>query len=74
MTAIQYICAKVGMVSGQGLAGVLRRHYPRWVFYAAVAALVVANTINAVPTLGLSRQGSTSSSRSANSGSSSPSD
>jgi NRAMP (natural resistance-associated macrophage protein)-like metal ion transporter len=47
MTAVQYMCAKVGMVSGQGLAGVLRQHYPRWVLYPAVALLVVANTINA---------------------------
>src|ERR1700694_5361796 len=27
MAAVQYICAKVGMVCGQGLAGVLREHY-----------------------------------------------
>ena len=52
MTAVQYICAKVGMVSGQGLAGVLRRHYPRWVLYPAVALLVVANTINAGADIG----------------------
>src|SRR6266567_4535398 len=44
--AVQFICAKVGMVCGQGLAGVLRRHYPRWLLYPAVFALVVANTIN----------------------------
>jgi Mn2+/Fe2+ NRAMP family transporter len=29
MTSVQYICGKVGMVSGMGLAGVLRRHYSR---------------------------------------------
>src|SRR5205823_6944341 len=46
MASVQFICAKVGMVSGQGLAGVLRRHYPRWLLYPAVVALVVANTIN----------------------------
>src|ERR1700730_12298397 len=46
MAAMQFICAKVGMVSGQGLAGVLRTHYPRWLLYPAVVALVVANTIN----------------------------
>ncbi len=47
MAAVQFICAKIGMVSGQGLAGVLRRHYPRAILYSAVAGLVVANTINA---------------------------
>src|SRR5437764_33771 len=29
MAAVQYICAKIGMVYGCGLAGILRRHYPR---------------------------------------------
>jgi NRAMP (natural resistance-associated macrophage protein)-like metal ion transporter len=46
MATVQYICAKVGMVSGQGLAGVLREHYPRWLLYPAVIGLVMANTIN----------------------------
>src|SRR5882762_1991216 len=35
MTAVQFICAKVGMVSGMGLAGVLRRHYSRPLLYVA---------------------------------------
>jgi NRAMP (natural resistance-associated macrophage protein)-like metal ion transporter len=52
MTAVQFICAKVGMVSGRGLAGVLRHHYPRGVLYPAVLAVVVANTINAGADLG----------------------
>lgn len=52
MAAVQYTCAKVGMVSGMGLAGVLRRHYPRWVLYPAVAALIAANTVNAGADLG----------------------
>jgi NRAMP (natural resistance-associated macrophage protein)-like metal ion transporter len=47
MAAIQFICAKVGMVSGMGIAGVLRRHYPPSLLYAAVSALMLANTINA---------------------------
>jgi NRAMP (natural resistance-associated macrophage protein)-like metal ion transporter len=47
MISVQYICAKIGLVNGRGLAGVLREHYPRWVLYPAVFALVVANTINA---------------------------
>src|SRR5216684_4396876 len=52
MASVQYICAKVGMVSGRGLAGVLRHHYPRWVMYPAVFLLVVANTINAGADIG----------------------
>jgi NRAMP (natural resistance-associated macrophage protein)-like metal ion transporter len=46
MSSVQWICAKVGLVTGMGLAGVLRDHYPRWLLYSAVIALVVANTIN----------------------------
>src|ERR1700740_827703 len=46
MASIQFICAKVGMVSGRGLAGVLREHYPRPLLHGAVIALFVANTIN----------------------------
>src|SRR5262249_25904619 len=47
MAAIQFICAKIGLVSGLGLAGVLKRHYPRWTLYPAVLGLAIANTINA---------------------------
>lgn len=47
MWAIQYICAKIGMVTGMGLAGVLKNHYSRWVLYPCVGGLVIANTINA---------------------------
>jgi NRAMP (natural resistance-associated macrophage protein)-like metal ion transporter len=52
MAAVQYICAKIGMVSGRGLAGVLRTHYPKPLLYAAVFGLVVANTINAGADIG----------------------
>jgi Mn2+/Fe2+ NRAMP family transporter len=41
------MCAKIGMVAGDGLTRVLREHYPRWLLYAVVCALAVANTINA---------------------------
>ncbi len=52
MSAIQYICAKIGMVSGRGLAGVLRQHYSRRVLYPAVGAMAIANTINAGADIG----------------------
>src|SRR5438067_8412881 len=50
--SVQFICAKVGMVSGKGLAGVLRQHYPRWLLYPTVVALLIANTINVGADLG----------------------
>ena len=46
MTVVQFICNKIGMVTGRGLAGVLRQHYPRKVLYPAVLGLLIANTIN----------------------------
>jgi|SRR5215471_3663542 len=52
MAAVQFICAKIGLVSGRGLAGVLRRHYPRWLVLTAITLLVVANTINAGTDIG----------------------
>jgi NRAMP (natural resistance-associated macrophage protein)-like metal ion transporter len=52
MAAVQNTCARLGMVSGQGLAGVLRDHYPRAVLYGAVTLLFVANTINVGADLG----------------------
>src|SRR5215510_6778338 len=36
MAAVQFICAKIGMVAGRGLAGVLRKHYPRWLVLGTI--------------------------------------
>jgi NRAMP (natural resistance-associated macrophage protein)-like metal ion transporter len=52
MAAVQNICARLGMVSGQGLAGVLRDHYPRPILYGSVLLLFFANTINVGADLG----------------------
>jgi Mn2+/Fe2+ NRAMP family transporter len=52
MTAVQFTCAKIGMVSGTGLGAVLLRRFPRPLVYAAVFALVAANTINAGADIG----------------------
>jgi NRAMP (natural resistance-associated macrophage protein)-like metal ion transporter len=52
MTAVQFICAKIGMVTGAGLARVLRRHYSKGLLYPVVGGLVIANTINAGADIG----------------------
>jgi NRAMP (natural resistance-associated macrophage protein)-like metal ion transporter len=52
MAAVQNICARLGQVSGTGLAGILKEHYPRWVLYPAVALVVVANVVNVGADLG----------------------
>src|SRR5256885_6996483 len=46
MAAVQIMCARLGMITGRGLAGVLRRQYPRWVLWSACTLLVVANIFN----------------------------
>lgn len=46
MIAVQEACARIGAVTGKGLAGVIREHYSKKVLYSAVALVVVANTIN----------------------------
>jgi NRAMP (natural resistance-associated macrophage protein)-like metal ion transporter len=52
MAVVQFICAKIGLVTGKGLAHVLRDTYPRQVVYGIVAALAIANTINAGADIG----------------------
>lgn len=52
MAAVQLMCARIGMVTGQGLAGVLREHYPRWLLWLACSLLLVANTVNIGADLG----------------------
>src|SRR6478609_6114618 len=46
MVGIQIVSARIGRVTGRGLAANIRRHYPAWLLYLIVALLVVANTIN----------------------------
>ncbi|HUC87210.1 MAG TPA: divalent metal cation transporter [Candidatus Saccharimonadales bacterium] len=46
MTAVQEACARIGAVSGKGIAAVVREHYGRKVLYMVVGLVVVANTIN----------------------------
>jgi NRAMP (natural resistance-associated macrophage protein)-like metal ion transporter len=52
MVAIQEISARMGRVTGQGIAGNIRAHYPRWLLYAIVGLLLLANTINLGADLG----------------------
>lgn len=49
---IQEICGRIGMVTGKGLAGVIRKNYAGRVLYIAVFLLLVANTINIGADLG----------------------
>jgi NRAMP (natural resistance-associated macrophage protein)-like metal ion transporter len=52
MTAVQLMCARLGLVTGLGLAGVIRRRYPRPVLWGACVLLIIANVINIAADLG----------------------
>src|ERR1700729_1731067 len=46
MSIIQEISARIGRVTGLGIAGNLRRHYPKPILYAMVLLLLIANVFN----------------------------
>lgn len=50
--AVQESCARIGAVTGNGLATVLKRHYSKKVLFSAVALVIVANTVNIGADLG----------------------
>jgi NRAMP (natural resistance-associated macrophage protein)-like metal ion transporter len=52
MAAVQLMCARIGMVTGRGLAGVIRKRYPPWVLWPACLLLIVANVFNIGADLG----------------------
>jgi NRAMP (natural resistance-associated macrophage protein)-like metal ion transporter len=52
MAAIQLICARIGLVTGRGLAGAVGRHYPRPLLLGACLILLVANVFNIAADLG----------------------
>ena len=52
MAAIQLISARIGRVTGRGIAGNIRRYYSRSLLYPLVGMVIVANTINLGADLG----------------------
>lgn len=52
MATVQYIAARVGLVTGLGLGAILRRYYPPWLAIGVAVALLATNTINAGADIG----------------------
>ncbi|HYK08103.1 MAG TPA: divalent metal cation transporter [Candidatus Eisenbacteria bacterium] len=52
MTVIQEMCGRIGLVTGDGLAGVIRKNYAKPILFGAVFVLLIANTINVGADLG----------------------
>jgi len=52
MTAIQEMSGRIGLITGTGLSGVIKRYYSKKVLWAAVFVLLIANTVNIGADLG----------------------
>jgi NRAMP (natural resistance-associated macrophage protein)-like metal ion transporter len=52
IAATVYLCSKLSMVTGKGIAGVIRDYYPRWLLYSLVLGVLVANIIEAGADIG----------------------
>lgn len=52
MIAIQVVSARIGRVTGDGIAANIRKHYPPWLLYGLIVLLLVANTINIAADIG----------------------
>src|SRR5450759_190496 len=46
LIAVQEACARIGVVTGKGLAAVIKENYSVRVLYAAVSIILITNTIN----------------------------
>jgi len=46
MAAVQEMCARIGLVTGHGLAGNIKRNYPRFILLPVVVLVVAGNTLN----------------------------
>jgi NRAMP (natural resistance-associated macrophage protein)-like metal ion transporter len=46
MIVIQEMCARIGLVTGRGLASIMKKRYSKKTVYPIVSLLLIANTIN----------------------------
>lgn len=57
MSVVQEMCARIGLATGRGLAGNIKRTYPKWVLYMLTGMLFFANTFNLGADLGALTKG-----------------
>lgn len=53
MAIVQEMCARIGLTTGQGLAGNIRDHFPRWILYVSTILLSIACILNIGADLGV---------------------
>jgi Mn2+/Fe2+ NRAMP family transporter len=56
MAAIQEISGRIGIVTGQGIASIIKKYYSKKILWACVSLLFVANTINIAADIGAMAQ------------------
>lgn len=52
MAIVQEMCARIGLVTGRGLAANIKRHYPRWLLFVVTGLLFLTNSFNLGADLG----------------------
>jgi NRAMP (natural resistance-associated macrophage protein)-like metal ion transporter len=52
MVAVVYLSSKLGLVAGEGLFAVIRKHYSRWFLFTVLAGVLIGNTIEAGADIG----------------------
>lgn len=52
MAIVQEMCARIGLVTGQGLAANIKKYFPKWVLYAVAILVLMANSFNIGADLG----------------------
>ncbi len=52
MMAVQEACARIGLVTGKGLAAVIKEHFPKPILLGSVILVLVANIVNIGADLG----------------------
>ncbi len=57
MAIVQEMCARIGVVTGHGLAANIRHNYPKWTLYLITSVLFIANTFNIGADLGAMAKG-----------------
>jgi Mn2+/Fe2+ NRAMP family transporter len=52
MAATIYLCSKLSVVTGKGIAGIVRDYYPKWLLYSLVWGVLAANILEAGADIG----------------------
>ncbi len=53
MVAIQEMCGRIGLVTGKGLSGIIKKYYSKRLLFFTISLLAIANIINIGADLGI---------------------